>query len=33
MDKDKLIASLDAAIAKYSDHPVNRVIISLTKQV
>ena len=33
MDKDKLIASLDAAIAKYQDNPVNRVIVSLTKQV
>ncbi|MEB3279351.1 MAG: hypothetical protein VKK42_10580 [Lyngbya sp.] len=33
MDKDKLIAALDAAIAKYQDNPVNRVIVSLTKQV
>lgn len=33
IDKDKLIASLDTAIAKYQDNPVNRVIVSLTKQV
>ena len=33
IDKDKLISSLDATMAKYSDDPVRKVMVGLTKQV